>query len=60
LRKVRWILAGKGKRGGARVIYFWRERAAQIIFLMVYGKGAKTDLTAGEKRQLKQAAEALK
>jgi hypothetical protein len=37
-----------------------RERAAQIIFLMVYGKGVKTDLTAGEKRQLKQAAEALK
>jgi hypothetical protein len=60
MRKVRWTLGGKGKRGGARVIYFWRDRAAQIIFLMVYGKGVKTNLTAGEKRQLKQAAEALK
>jgi hypothetical protein len=60
MRKVRWTLGGKGKRGGARVIYFWRDRAAQIIFLMVYGKGVKTDLTAGEKRQLKQAAEAFK
>jgi hypothetical protein len=24
LRKVRWALPGKGKRGGARVIYYWR------------------------------------
>jgi hypothetical protein len=60
LRKVRWALSGKGKRGGARVIYFWRDRAAQIIFLMIYGKGVRTDLSAGEKRQLRQAAEALK
>jgi RelE toxin of RelE / RelB toxin-antitoxin system len=60
MRKVRWALGGKGKRGGARVIYFWRDRAAQIIFLMIYGKGIKTDLSAGEKRQLRQAAEALK
>src|ERR1700733_13335564 len=60
MRKVRWTLGRKGKRGGARVIYFWRDRAEQIIFLMVYGKGVKTYLTVGEKRQLKQAAEALK
>jgi hypothetical protein len=60
MRTVRWTLGGKGKRGGAPVIYFWRDRAEQIIFLMVYRKGVKTDLTAGEKRQLKQAAEALK
>jgi putative transcriptional regulator len=60
MRKVRWTPGGKGKSGGARVIYFWRDRAAQIIFLMVYGKGVKTNLTAGEKRRLKQAAEALK
>jgi len=23
LRKVRWALAGRGKRGGVRVIYYW-------------------------------------
>jgi hypothetical protein len=60
MRKVRWALGGKGKRGGARVIYFWRIAADQIIFVMVYGKGVKTDLTAAEKRQLRRAAEALK
>jgi len=60
MRKVRWALSGKGKRGGARVIYFWRVTQSQIIFLMIYGKGAKTDLTPWEKRKLKKAAEALK
>lgn len=23
LRKIRWSLPGKGKRGGVRVIYYW-------------------------------------
>ena len=25
VRKIRWALAGRGKRGGARVIYFYHE-----------------------------------
>ena len=25
LRKVRWRLGGRGKRGGIRVIYYWDE-----------------------------------
>ena len=28
LRKVRWKLPGTGKRGGVRVIYFWRVAEA--------------------------------
>ena len=28
LRKVRWVTAGKGKRGGSRVIYFHAFQAA--------------------------------
>ena len=23
LRKIRWVLTGRGKRGGVRVIYYW-------------------------------------
>jgi hypothetical protein len=25
VRKIRWALAGRGKRGGARVIYYYRD-----------------------------------
>jgi mRNA-degrading endonuclease RelE of RelBE toxin-antitoxin system len=32
LRKIRWRMAGRGKRGGARVIYYWKSGAGQIFF----------------------------
>ncbi|MFC4274576.1 transcriptional regulator [Achromobacter aloeverae] len=41
-RKVRWVRAGMGKRGGARVIYFLRLANAEIVLLLVYAK-AKFD-----------------
>lgn len=52
LRKVRWPLLGKGKRGGARVIYYWRVSYSQIIMLAIYGKSTKVDLSVAEKKQL--------
>ena len=30
VRKMRWSLAGRGKRGGLRIIYFLRTRHGQI------------------------------
>jgi hypothetical protein len=30
VRKLRWALAGRGKRGGIRVIYFLRTRRGEI------------------------------
>src|SRR5687768_5114165 len=54
LRKIRWALPGQGKRGGARVIYYWRVSQSQILMLAIYGKGTKDDLTATEKRLLQR------
>ena len=31
VRKLRWKADGKGKRGGVRVIYYWRTRAGEIL-----------------------------
>jgi hypothetical protein len=57
LRKIRWRLPGQGKRGGARVIYYWRASHSQILLLAIYGKGSKDDLTAAEKRVLRRMVE---
>ena len=38
LRKVRWHASGRGKRGGARVIYYNLLEAGEIVLLMVYTK----------------------
>jgi hypothetical protein len=45
LRKVRWQLPERGKRGGARVIYYWRTAEGQIFLLFLYPKNVRSDLT---------------
>ena len=54
LRKVRVGLPGRGKRGGARVIYFHRVSQSQILLLMVYAKNDQTDLTPEQAETLKR------
>lgn len=62
LRKVRIAdpSRGKGKRGGARVIYLYVPETRWFYLLDVYGKGEKDDLGAAEKRVLSRLAETLK
>ena len=57
LRKVRWSVAGGGKRGGVRVIYFHVAAQAEVRLLLIYRKGVKDDLTAAEKRALRRLNE---
>src|SRR5512142_1855389 len=52
LRKIRTAAKGKGKRGGARVIYFYFVAKNRIAMLLAYPKGVKDDLTVREKRIL--------
>jgi hypothetical protein len=54
LRKVRWAAKGRGKRGGARVIYFWWMADDRILLLDIYAKSQQESLSAGEMKQLQQ------
>ena len=36
LRKLRWSVGGRGKRGGVRVIYYWATGRGQILMLLIY------------------------
>ena len=53
VRKLRWGVAGRGKRGGLRVIYFLRTRQGQIWMLTLYAKNEAESIPAHVLRQIK-------
>lgn len=53
LRKVRMGVAGRGKRGGARVIYYWVTAKSQIYMLLAYAKNVQEDLTEEQLRLMR-------
>jgi len=52
LRKLRIALPGRGKRGGARVIYYYWSRESRIYLLLGYAKNVQEDLTMEQIRRL--------
>ncbi|MBI3536350.1 MAG: type II toxin-antitoxin system RelE/ParE family toxin [Chloroflexi bacterium] len=57
LRKLRWATKGKGKRGGARVIYYWAVAQKKLLMLFIYGKSNQEDLTHEQLKTLKKIVE---
>jgi len=53
LRKVRWKLPGRGKRAGARIIYYWEKANARLFLLFLYPKNVRSDLTPAQLRTLR-------
>ena len=54
VRKVRWGAAGRGKRGGVRVIYYYHSECIPLFLLTVYAKAQKTDLSPAEKATMRR------
>jgi len=44
IRKIRWAQKGKGKRGGIRIIYFWKKSDDEIWLLTLYSKNEKATI----------------
>lgn len=44
IRKLRFALPGKGKRGGARLIYYWQAAHDKTYMLLAYAKARKENL----------------
>ncbi len=57
LRKLRWRLMGKGKRGGLRLIYYWDVPDSTVFMLMIYRKSENEDLTQRQLRILRGLVE---
>jgi hypothetical protein len=53
VRKMRWAVAGRGKRGGLRIIYFLRTRHGQIWMLTLYAKNAAENISTRFLKQIK-------
>ena len=53
VRKLRWGVAGRGKRGGIRVIYFLRTAQGQIWMLTLYAKNVTESIPASVLKQIK-------
>jgi mRNA-degrading endonuclease RelE of RelBE toxin-antitoxin system len=60
LRKVRWSAKGRGKRGGARVIYLLLLQPGLIYLFQAYTKGDIADLAPEQKKRLRAAVDEIK
>ena len=54
VRKLRVSLAGKGKSGGARLIYFYRQAKGRIYLILIYPKSRKDDLSQSECNEMRK------
>jgi mRNA-degrading endonuclease RelE of RelBE toxin-antitoxin system len=52
LRKIRWEIPGRGKRGGLRVIYYW-DAPNRIFMLLPYRKNEQENLTPEQLKRLR-------
>ena len=57
VRKIRWMAQGKGKRGGARVIYFNVLDDGVIYLIAVYAKSEQSNISPKTAKGLKNETE---
>ena len=60
VRKVRIALEGRGKRGGARVIYYYHSEAVPLFILTVYAKAERDDLSAADLKRYRAMVALIK
>lgn len=54
VRKLRWGLEGRGKRGGARVIYFHHDAGMPLFALTAFAKNEQADLSQQDRNGFRQ------
>ena len=54
VRKIRWGREGRGKRGGARVIYYYHSKRLPVFLLSAYAKNRKANLSKAERNAMRR------
>ena len=60
IRKLRLAISGKGKSGGARVIYYYLNNSVPLFLLTMLSKGEKENLSKGERNTLAKLTRVLR
>jgi hypothetical protein len=59
LRKLRWTLEGRGKRGGARVIYYFHHASIPVFLVSAYAKNERDNLSDAERNEFRKLTKIL-
>ena len=54
VRKLRWAAAGRGKRGGLRIIYYLRSKQGEIWLLTLYAKNEAESISGATLKKIKE------
>jgi mRNA-degrading endonuclease RelE of RelBE toxin-antitoxin system len=54
VRKLRWAAAGRGKRGGLRIIYYLRSKQGEIWLLTLYAKNEAESISGPILKRIKE------
>lgn len=54
VRKLRWGVSGRGKRGGVRIIYYLRLRQGQVWMLTMYAKNEADSIPGPVLKKIKE------
>jgi hypothetical protein len=59
VRKIRWAVPGRGKSGGARVVYYYHNETVPVFLLAAYGKNEKANLSKAERNAMAKSVPVL-
>jgi hypothetical protein len=57
VRKLRWRMPGRGKRGGLRVVYYLKNVKSEIWLLTLYPKNVAENIPAKVLRKIREEIE---
>jgi hypothetical protein len=59
VRQLRWGIEGRGKRGGARVIYFYHSADMPLFLFTAYAKNVRADLSQADRNNFRRLTKQL-
>ena len=59
VRKLRWRLEGRGKRGGSRIIHFFHSSRLPLFLLTAFAKNERTDISGADRNSFRELTKLL-